>query len=138
MKEQRAKIREMEQKLEGLMRDFEYRVRETVNAVQDRAAATKLSKDAERRIAKMRREFREQFDSTVVAHTTGADRDDPNARPDLVQQVSEGDTIKLRSSDRTPSFAANSSDDHSRSRPASMKMTIPRADIAEVVARAAD
>ena len=64
-------------KLESVLRDFEYRARETVNAVQDRAQALKLSKDAERRIAKMRREFREQFDSTVVAHTTGADTGDP-------------------------------------------------------------
>ena len=64
----------MEKKLETLLRDFEYHARETVNAVQDRAPAQKLSKDAERRISKLRREFREQFDSTVVAHTTGADR----------------------------------------------------------------
>ncbi len=76
-KEQREKLRELEKKLESVLRDFEYRVRETVNAVQDRAQALKLSKDAERRIAKMRREFREQFDSTVVAHTTGADTGDP-------------------------------------------------------------
>jgi len=48
-----------------------------VNAIQDRAAAQKLSKDAERRIAKMRREFREKFDSAVVAHSTGADQGDP-------------------------------------------------------------
>ena len=66
-KEQQTKIREMEKKLETLFRDFEYHAREAVNAVQDRAAAQKLSKDAERRIAKLRREFREQFDSTVVA-----------------------------------------------------------------------
>ncbi len=80
-KEQQAKIREMETKLEALFRDFEYHARETVNAVQDRAAAQKLSKEAERRIAKMRREFREQFNATVVAHATGADRGDPNAQP---------------------------------------------------------
>ena len=72
---------EMEKKLDALLRDFEYHAREAVNAVQDRAAAQKLSKDAERRIAKLRREFREQFDSTVVAHTTGADQGDPNAQP---------------------------------------------------------
>jgi DNA mismatch repair protein MutS2 len=69
--EQQAKIREMEKKLETLFRDFEYHAREAVNAVQDRAAQQKLSKDAERRIAKQRREFREQFDSAVVAHATG-------------------------------------------------------------------
>ena len=48
-KEQQAKVREMEKKLESLLRDFEYHAREAVNAVQDRAAAQKLSKDAERR-----------------------------------------------------------------------------------------
>ena len=67
----------MEKKLETLLRDFEYHAREAVSAVQDRAAAQKLSKDAERRIAKLRREFREQFDSTVVAHSTGADQRRP-------------------------------------------------------------
>ena len=61
----------------------------------------KLSKDAERRIAKLRREFREQFDSTVVAHTTGADRGDPHAQPQVVKHVSEGDTVKLKSTGRS-------------------------------------
>src|SRR6202007_1315768 len=72
-KEQQTKVREMEKKLESVLRDFEYHAREAVTAIQDKAAAQKLSKDAERRIAKMRREFREQFDSTVVAHASGAD-----------------------------------------------------------------
>jgi DNA mismatch repair protein MutS2 len=95
-----AKIREMEKKLETLFRDFEYHAREAVNAVQDRAAAQRLSKDAERRISKMRREFSEQFHSTVVAHATGADRDDPHAQPALVKHVAEGDTVKLKSMGR--------------------------------------
>ena len=86
-KEQQAKVREMEKKLESVLRDFEYHARETVNAIQERAAAQKVSKEAERRIARLRREFREQFDSTVVAHATGADRDDPHAQPQLVKHV---------------------------------------------------
>ena len=100
-KEQQAKVKEMEQKLDTLLRDFEYHARESINAIQDRAAAQKLSKEAERRIAKLRREFREQFDSTIVAHASGADRDDPNATPQLVKHVSEGDTVKLKSVGRT-------------------------------------
>src|SRR5260221_93668 len=99
-KEQQTKIREMEKKLESLLRDFEYHAREAVSAVQDRAAAQKLSKDAERRIAKLRREFREQFDSTVVAHSTGADKNDPHAQPQVLKHVSEGDTVKLKSTGR--------------------------------------
>jgi DNA mismatch repair protein MutS2 len=132
-KEQQAKIREMETKLEALFRDFEYHVRETVNAVQDRAAAQKLSKDAERRIAKMRREFREQFDATVVAHATGADRGDPNAQPSLVKHVSEGDTVKLKSMGRSAVVKKKIGDNHFDVEIGSMKMRIAREDIAEVL-----
>jgi DNA mismatch repair protein MutS2 len=137
-KEQQAKIREMEQKLEALFRDFEYHARETVNAVQDRAAQQKLSKDAERRIAKMRREFREQFDATVVAHHTGADRGDPNAQPSLVKHVSEGDTVKLKSMGRAAVVKKKIGDNHFDVEIGSMKMRIAREDIAEVQARAGE
>jgi DNA mismatch repair protein MutS2 len=135
-KEQQAKIREMEAKLEALFRDFEYHARENVNAVQDRAAAQKLSKDAERRIAKMRREFREQFDATVVAHHTGADRGDPNAQPSLVKHVSEGDTVKLKSMGRAAVVKKKIGDNHFDVEIGSMKMRIAREDIAEVLANA--
>ena len=135
-KEQQAKIREMESKLETLFRDFEYHAREAVNAVQDRAAAQKLSKDAERRIAKMRREFREQFDATVVAHATGADRGDPNAQPSLVKHVSEGDTVKLKSMGRAAVVKKKIGDNHFDVEIGSMKMRIARDDIAEVLTNA--
>ena len=137
-KEQRAKVKEMEKKLDALLRDFEYHAREAVNAIQDRAAAQKVSKDAERRIAKLRREFREQFDSTIVAHTTGADQGDPHAQPQLVEYVSEGDTIKLKSMGRSARVARRVDDNHFEVEVGAMKMKIARDDIAEVLTRAAD
>jgi DNA mismatch repair protein MutS2 len=135
-KEQQAKVREMEKKLESLLRDFEYHAREAVNAVQERAAAQKLSKDAERRIAKMRREFREQFDSTVVAHSTGADHGDPHAQPQVVKHVSEGDTVKLKSTGRPARVVRKVDDNHFEVEMGAMKMKIARDDIAEVLASA--
>jgi DNA mismatch repair protein MutS2 len=135
-KEQHVKIREMEKKLESLLRDFEYHAREAVNAVQDRAAAQKLSKDAERRIAKLRREFREQFDSTVVAHSTGADHGDPHAQPQVVKHVSEGDTVKLKSTGRPARVVRKVDDNHFEVEMGAMKMKIARDDIAEVLASA--
>src|SRR5439155_5428073 len=137
-KEQQAKVREMEKKLESVFRDFEYHAREAVNAVQERAAAQKLSKDAGRRIAKLRREFREQFDSTVVAHASGADRDDPDARPQLVKHISEGDSVKLKSTGRPARITRRIGDHHFEVEVGSMKMKIAREEIAEVLARAAD
>src|SRR5580700_4057729 len=48
-RDQQAKIKELEKKVDGLLRDFEYHAREAVNAIQDRAASQKFSKDTERR-----------------------------------------------------------------------------------------
>ena len=137
-REQQLKIREMEKKLDSLFKDFEYHARETVNALQDRAASQKLSKDAERRISKMRREFREQFDSTVVAHSTGADQGDPNAQPQIVKHVSEGDTVKLKSVGRPGRVLRRLDDSHFEVEIGAMKMKIARDDIADVLVRASD
>jgi DNA mismatch repair protein MutS2 len=131
--EQQAKIRDMEKKLESLLRDFEYQVREAVNAIEDRAAAQKLSKDAERRVAKLRREFREQFDSTVVAHSTGADQGDPNAQPQVVKHVSVGDTVKLKSTGRPARIMRKIDDTHFEVQVGAMKMKIARDDVAAVL-----
>ena len=132
-KEQQLRIKEMEKKLESVLRDFEYHAREAVNAIQDRAASQKLSKDAERRIAKLRREFREQFDQTVVAHATGSDKDDPNAQPQIVKHVTEGDTVKLKSVGRPGKVTRKIDDHHFEVEIGAMKMKIARDDIAEVI-----
>ncbi len=137
-REQQSKIKEMERKLDSLLRDFEYHAREMVSAVQDRAAAQKVSKDAERRISKLRREFREQFDSAVVAHTTGADHGDPHAQPQVVKHVSEGDTVKLKSVGRPAVVARRIDDNHFEVEIGAMKMKIARDDIAEVLVHASE
>jgi DNA mismatch repair protein MutS2 len=137
-KEQQLRVRDLEKKLESLLRDFEYHAREAVNAVQDRAATQKLSKDAERRIAKLRREFREQFDATVVAHSTGADQGDPHAQPQVVKHVSEGDTVKLKSTGRPARVARKLDDNHFEVEMGAMKMKIARDDIAEVLVKSAE
>jgi DNA mismatch repair protein MutS2 len=139
-KEQQTKIREMEKKLESVLRDFEYHAREAVNAIQDKAASQKVSKDAERRVAKLRREFREQFDSTLVAHASGADQGDPHAEPQVVKYVSQGDTVKLKSTGRAATVLRKLDDSHFEVAIGAMKMKIARDDIAAVIntARAAD
>ncbi len=137
-RELQAKTREMEKKLDSLLRDFEYHAREAVSAVQERAAAQKLSKDAERRVAKLRREFREQFDQTVVAHTTGADVGDPNAQPQIVKHVSEGDVVKLKSTGQAAVVKRMADADTFEVEMGAMKMRmkIRRDDIAQVLSGA--
>jgi DNA mismatch repair protein MutS2 len=136
LKEQREKIRDLEKKLDSLMRDFEYHAREAVAAVQDRAAAQKLSKDAERRISHARREFREQFNQAVVAHTTGSDRGDENARPHVVARVSLGDTVQLKSIGRSGKVVRKFEDEALEVQIGPMKMRVPLDDIAAVIGQA--
>jgi DNA mismatch repair protein MutS2 len=132
LQEQRQRTRDYERTMESLLKDFEYQVREAVAAVQDRAAAQKLSKQAEQRIAKLRREFKEQFDAGVVAHKTGADRDDPNARPHEVKHISEGDTVRLKSLGRNAVVKRKVDENTFEVEMGAMKMKIPRHDVAEV------
>jgi DNA mismatch repair protein MutS2 len=132
LQEQRQRTRDYERTMESLLKDFEYQVREAVAAVQDRAAAQKLSKQAEQRIAKLRREFKEQFDAGVVAHKTGADVNDPNARPHEVKHISEGDTVRLKSLGRNAVVKRKVDENTFEVEMGAMKMKIPRHDVAEV------
>ncbi len=95
--ELRNRTRELETKLASLLKDFEFQMRETVKAIEDRAGQQKLSKEAERRITRLRREFQESFNQTVVAHRTGADQGDANAQPHLLKHISAGDQVLIKS-----------------------------------------
>ncbi|HUA92034.1 MAG TPA: endonuclease MutS2, partial [Terracidiphilus sp.] len=137
MKEQRAKVREMEQKLESLLKDFEYQARETVRAIDDRAAQQKLSKEAERRISRLRREFAEGFNASVVAHHTGADKGDAHAQPHVVRHISTGDMVKLKTLGKTARVERQIDDKTFEVAVGLMKMRVARDEIAEVVRTAA-
>jgi DNA mismatch repair protein MutS2 len=95
--EVRNRVRELEGKLASLMKEFEYQMRENVRAVEDRVAQQKLSKEAERRIQRLRREFQESFNQTVVAHRTGADQGDANAQPHVLRHIAPGDRVLIKS-----------------------------------------
>jgi DNA mismatch repair protein MutS2 len=95
--EVRNRVRELEGKLASLMKEFEYQMRENVRAVEDRVAQQKLSKEAERRIQRLRREFQESFNQTVVAHRTGADQGDVNAQPHVLRHIAPGDRVLIKS-----------------------------------------
>ena len=95
--EQKARTKELEVKLHSLLEDFAYQLRETAKAVDDKALSQKIARDSAMRIARLKREFSEQFNSTVVAHNTGADRNDPAAQPHLPKGIKVGDLVRLKS-----------------------------------------
>jgi len=135
--ELRKRTRELETKLASLLKDFEFQMRETVRAIEDRAAQQKLSKEAERRILRLRREFQESFNQTVVAHRTGADDGDANAQPHVVKHVAVGDQVRIKSMNKIGVVQREVEKDLFEIALGPIKMRIKRDDIAEVV-RAAE
>jgi DNA mismatch repair protein MutS2 len=134
--ELKKRTKELEQKLASLLKDFEFQMRQTVNAIEDRAGQLKLSKESERRIQQLRRDFEQQFNSTVVAHKHGADVGDPNAQPHLVKHVAQGDQIRIKSMNKIATITREVEKDLYEVSLGALKMRIKRDDIAEVVAPA--
>ncbi len=99
MAEWRDRTRELEKQLNTLLRDLESQSKEAVQAIEERAAREKAAAEAERRVARLRREFSEQFTAQVRSRR-------PNAMQAAAAQVaahqrdprlaSVGDTVKLR------------------------------------------
>ena len=116
---------------------MEFQIRENVRAIEDRAAQQKLSKEAERRINRLRREFQESFNQTVVAHRTGADAGDVNAQPHVVRLVAEGDQVRLKSIGKIAVVLREVEKDVFEVALGPIKMRVKRDDIAEVVKAAA-
>ena len=130
--ELRNRTRELEAKLASLLKDFEFQMRETVRAIEDRAAQQKLSKEAERRMTRLRREFQESFNQTVVAHRTGADEGDAHAQPHLLKHVAEGDRVLIKSMGKAAVVQREVEKDVFEVALGPIKMRVKRADLSEV------
>jgi DNA mismatch repair protein MutS2 len=127
----RNRTRELEAKLGSLFKEFEFQMRENVRAVEDRAAQQKLSKEAERRMNRLRREFQESFNQTVVAHRTGADQGDANAQPHLLRHVAPGDQVLLKSMNKIATVQREVEKDVFEVALGPIKMRVQRGDLAD-------
>jgi DNA mismatch repair protein MutS2 len=131
--ELRNRVRELDNKLASLLKDFEFQMRENVRVIEDRAAQQKLSKEAERRINRMRREFQESFNQTVVAHRTGADQGDANAQPHVLKHIAPGDEVRVKSMNKVAVVQREVEKDLFEVALGPIKMRVKRDEIAEVV-----
>jgi len=131
--ELRNRTRELEAKLASLLKEFEFQMRENVRAIEDRAAQQKLSKEAERRINRLRREFQESFNQAVVAHRTGADQNDVNAQPHLLRHVAPGDQVRIKSMNKIAIVQREIEKDLFEVALGPIKMRVKRDDLSEVL-----
>ena len=133
--EQKQRTRELEGKLNALLEDFAEQLRETERAIEDKAAARKFARDSATRMARMRREFSDQFNQTVVAHTSGADKNDspkPAVKAQAPREAKAGDMVRLRSLGREARVERVVDGKSIEVSMGAMKMRVPLTDIAEV------
>jgi DNA mismatch repair protein MutS2 len=131
--EQKARTKELEVKLQALIGDFEWQVKEAVRAIDDKAAAKRIARDAGTAVARARREFSAQFTQTVLAHTTGADKTDAAAvRASAVKSVKVGDTVRLKSLGREARVERVIDAKNFEVAVGTMKMRVGMGDVAEV------
>ena len=140
--EQKARTKELEAKLNSLIGEFETQLRETVKAIDDRAVAKRIARKAGSAVARVKREFAEQFNSTVVAHTTGADKNDAAAQVSgrgvgAVRAVKAGDLVRLKSLGREARVERVIDAKNFEVSVGTMKMRVAIGDIAEVTPVAA-
>jgi DNA mismatch repair protein MutS2 len=135
--ELRKHTRELESKLASLLKEFEFQMRENVRAIEDRASQQKLSKEAERRITRLRREFQESFNQTVVAHRSGADQGDQNAQPHVLKHIAIGDQVRLKSMNKIAVVQREVEKDVFEVALGPIKMRVKRDDLCEPLASGA-
>lgn len=130
--EQKARTKELEAKLNALIDEVAAQLKETAKGIGDKALAKKLTRDSELTIARARREFAEQFKSTVVAHNTGADKTDQTAKRVVIKDIQPGDLVKLKSLGRQAKIERVIDARNFEVSVGSMKMRAALDDIAEV------
>ncbi|HEX5284075.1 MAG TPA: Smr/MutS family protein [Bryocella sp.] len=134
--EQQARTRELERKLESLIRDFESQLRDTVKDIDDKKIAQKIARDSALRIARLRREFSEQFQTTVAEHNadTGralnTERGQGSQSKEKVPRV--GDLVRLKSLNREGRVVRIIDANSFEVSFGTMKTRVPHTDIAEI------
>jgi DNA mismatch repair protein MutS2 len=133
--EQQRLTRELERQLKALIEDFESQLRDTVKAIDDKTVAQKIARDSALRIATLRREFSEQFQSTVTANTPQSEQQ-ARKTADRQREPAAGDTVRLKSLNREGKVVRVIDAKTLEVSVGSMKTRVPRSDVAEVIASA--
>lgn len=97
--EQRARTRELEAKLNALLENFSVQLRESVKNIGDKAAAKRIQRDSALALARARREFSSEFQSTIASHSAanGTSGMAKPAAPITPKAPEAGDLVRLKS-----------------------------------------
>ena len=123
----KQRTRELEGKLNGLITDFESQLRDTVKAIDDKTLAGKIARDSALRMARLRREFSEQFTFTVSEHT-GSNKPAANQKS-KERPLKPGDLVHLKTLNREARITRLIDDRNLEVSVGQLKMRVTRDDI---------
>jgi DNA mismatch repair protein MutS2 len=90
-KRESAKLKELERRCELVLANFESQARETIERIAQTAERRKAAEQAQRGVAKAKRELREEFETTVLATRDDARQGELGRRP----KIEEGARVRL-------------------------------------------
>jgi len=123
-----AKLKELERRTEQALAHFEEQARQTIDQIARTAEHRKAAQEAERRIAKTKRELREDFQTTVLA--TREDARQGDIRP---LRIEEGSRVRLRDVREPARVRRKLSGDRLEVEAGFMKMQVSIDDVIEVL-----
>lgn len=132
--EQRARVRELEAKLSALLDNFAVQIRESMKTIGDKAAAKRIQRDSALALARARREFSSEFQSTIATHSVTGTQAHAVVRtqPDAIDVPAPGDMVKLKSLGRQGRVERVIDEKTFEVAVGPMKMRVPLEDIIEV------
>jgi DNA mismatch repair protein MutS2 len=130
-KRETAKLKELERRCDAVLERFEAQAQETIDKIAAAAGQRKAADQAARRVAKARRELREEFETTILATEDDARRGDL-ARP----KVEEGARVRLQGVREPAKVLRALSGDRVEVQAGFMKMQVSLDDILEVLPEA--
>jgi DNA mismatch repair protein MutS2 len=123
-----AKLKELERRTEQALAHFEEQARATIEQIARSAEHRKAAQEAERRVAKTKRELREDFQTTVLAT-----REDARQREIRPLRVEEGSRVRLRDVREPARVRRKLSGDRLEVEAGFMKMQVSIDDVIEVL-----
>jgi DNA mismatch repair protein MutS2 len=90
-KRETAKLNELERRTEQALLRFEEQAKETIDKISQAGERRKSEQDAQRRVSKLKREMREEFQTTVLST-------EDDSRTDRIQplRITEGARVRLK------------------------------------------
>jgi DNA mismatch repair protein MutS2 len=102
-KRETAKLKELERRTDEALARFEAQAQEALGKIAQGGDRRKAEQEAQRRVSKVKRELREDFQTTVLSAKDDTSQDRPDSRPDDSRQdrvqplrIEEGARVRLR------------------------------------------